>query len=137
MKRGEIWTVAGGRDWASGPLRVSLVDTRRMSVINTVEVRDFEGNDAFEIPFAILKNDFYRTAAESETKESKPIVMWLRDYVGAGRPLQFALFQALYCMGLQTAMIGYEPEQDRVHQYAMKLQVSEGGKTQVDTKRWV
>lgn len=123
--------------YLSGALRVTLVDTQQLSVVNTVEVKDFEGNDSFDIPFAILKNIFYRTTTESESKESKPIVMWLRDYVGSGKPLQFALFQALYCMGLQTTLIGYEPDQDRVQQYETKLRVSEGRETQTNTVRWV
>jgi hypothetical protein len=121
----------------SGPLRVSLINAEDSSVLNTIEVKDYQGNDSFDIPFAILKNPFYRTTAESESKESKPMVMSLRDYVGSDKPLQFPLFQALFCMGLQTTLIGYEPSDDRVQQYETVLHVSEPGRTHTDTMKWV
>lgn len=120
-----------------GPLRVSLVDSQNRVVINTVKVRNFWGDDFFDVPYAITKNRFYRTAAESERRESKPIVMWLRDYAGEGEPLQFALFDALACMGLRTSLIGYVPSLDRVQQYQTDLTVHYEGKTTRQTIEWV
>jgi hypothetical protein len=121
----------------SGPLRVSLMDTRNSKVVNTIEVINAFGEDSFDIPYAILKNDFYRTAAESEDKESKPIVIWLRDFTGTGKPLQFALYDKPACSGLLTALIGYEPEEDRVQHYEAVLRISSERKTQSETLKWV
>ena len=123
--------------YLSGPLRVSLINTEDSSVVNAIEIRDYEGRDSFDIPFAILKNPFYRTTAESKSRESKPTIMALGDYVGLGKPLQFALFQALGCMGLQTALIGYEPGADRVQEYETVLRVSEPRRAYTDRNKWV
>ncbi len=123
--------------YLSGPLRVSLVDTQTTSILNTVNISDWQGHDSVDIPYAILKNRFYRTEKESEKVESKPIIMWLHDHLGTGQPLQFGLFDALACMGLRTAVIGYNPKSDRVQQYEAIFRLSEDGKERTVTTTWI
>jgi hypothetical protein len=62
--------------------------------------------------------------------------MWLRDYNGDGRAEEFALFDALACMGLPTTLIGYSESKDRVVQYPVNLQVTEGAKRSERTTYW-
>lgn len=118
----------------SGPTRVSLLNSSHHSIINTVKiVADYEpgekGEDSFDVPYAIRKG-FYYHVAESlhRTAEARPTIMWLRDYNGDGHALEFALFDALACMGLETTLIGYSQKQDRVVQYPVHLEVTEGAR---------
>ncbi len=126
----------------SGPTRVSLLNTRTRTVINTIEIKDrdfedmdsyeeFEGMDgneelanSFDIPYAIRKGYYYKVEGDArESEEVKPHIMWLRDYNGDGNALEFALFDAQACMGLPTTLIGYSEWQDRVIQYPIYLDV--------------
>jgi hypothetical protein len=122
-----------------GATRVSLVDTRTRRIINTVSVRQeyAEGADEFDVPYRIHAGSYYRVAGVPAGREGKPDIMWLRDYNGDGRALEFALFDALACMGLQTALIGYSERQDRVIQYATRLVAEEKGERSVTVERWV
>lgn len=123
----------------SGPTRVSLVDTASRSVINTVKVRqeyNAESEDSFDIPYKIHRG-YYHVAGVRGQAEGQPTVMWLKDYNGDGRSLEFALFDAQACMGLQTALIGYSERQDKVIQYETVLAIEEGNKRATETRRWV
>lgn len=123
----------------SGPLRVSLVDTATRKVINTIEVRQEymgEVEDSFDIPYKIHRS-YYHVAGVRGSAEGKPTIMWLRDYNGDGRALEFALYDALACMGLQTALIGYSERQDKVIQYEVELTQEEGNKRSTNTTRWI
>ncbi|HEV7684599.1 MAG TPA: hypothetical protein VGO68_20990 [Pyrinomonadaceae bacterium] len=122
----------------SGPTRVSLLDSGSHTVINTVKIseasyKDDEvgkgDDDTFDVPYAIRRGYYYHVAARARrTVEAKPTIMWLRDYNGDGKALEFALFDAPACMGLQTTLIGYSEKQDRVIHYPVKLEVIEGSK---------
>jgi hypothetical protein len=68
--------------------------------------------------------------------EAKPTIMWLRDYNGDGKAFEFALFDAEACMGLQTTLIGYSEKQDRVIQYPVSLEVTEGPKRSERVSPW-
>ncbi|MBA3766336.1 MAG: hypothetical protein H0W99_04980 [Acidobacteria bacterium] len=125
--------------YLSGPLRVSLVDTATRKLINTVEVKQeySEGNeDSFDIPYKIHQG-YYHVGGVRGTMEGKPAIMWLRDYNGDGRALEFALYDALACMGLSTSLIGYSERQDRVIQYETELTTQEGNKRSTVVTRWV
>jgi len=139
----------------SGPTRVSLLDTTTRTVINTIEIKDgdeerddredkdgdfeytedYEDDaDSFDIPYAIRKEGYYRVEGDApESEEVKPHIMWLRDYNGDGKALEFALFDAEACMGLLTTLIGYSEWQDRVIQYPVYLEVEgdEGRRTEL------
>jgi hypothetical protein len=117
----------------SGPTRVSLLNTPTRTVINTIKIKDghFDGDedleskaDSFDIPYAIREGYYYHVAGDApEGVEAKADVMWLKDYNGDGKALEFALFDAASCMGLLTTLIGYSEWQDRVVQYPVYLEV--------------
>jgi len=123
----------------SGPTRVSLVNSATMTIVNTVKVAGpyEEGGDSFDVPYAIRKGNYYPVKATvREGIEAKPTIMFLRDYNGDGKALEFALFEAEACMGLQTTLIGYSEKQDRVIQYPIKLDTIEGSKHSTTVTSW-
>lgn len=124
----------------SGATGVSLIDQVTNRIINTIKItKDYEdGADNFDLPYAIRNGYYYRvTATAKRGAEAKPTIMWLRDYNGDGKALEFALFDALACMGLQTTLIGYSEKQDRVIQYPASLEVIEGPKHSTRVSPWV
>jgi len=118
----------------SGPTRVSLVDPGTNSIINTLKISEAD-EENFDLPYAIRKGYYYRVDSVKRG-EAKPTIIWLRDYNGDGKALEFAFFDAVACMGLQTTLIGYSPKQDRVIQYPIKLEVIEGKKRSSRTSLW-
>ncbi len=123
----------------SGPTRVALVDTSSMTVINTVKINNegAEGGDSFDVPYAIRRGYYYQVSpAVRRGVEARPTIMTLKDYNGDGKALEFALFDAVACMGLQTTLIGYSAKQDRVIQYPVKLDVVEGTKHSERISPW-
>lgn len=123
----------------SGPTRVSLLDPISKRIINTVNISGAyeEGGDSFDLPYAIRAGYYYRVMPlPRRGVEAKPTIMWLRDYNGDGKALEFALFDAEACMGLQTTLVGYSEKQDRVIQYPVSLEVIEGSKRSTRTSPW-
>lgn len=124
----------------SGKTRVSLVDVKARKIINTVEIKQEykEGEDSFDLPYAIRKGYQYRVEGNpAEGEEVKPNLLWLRDYNGDGKALEFALFDAQACMGLATTLIGYSERQDKVIQYPIELKTTtDGKKASVKKSRW-
>ena len=120
-----------------GPTRVSLFDTKARRLINTITVRDeyMEDKDAFQIPYRI-RASYYHVLGVRKGLEGKPTIMWLKDYNGDGRALEFALFDALACMGLETTLIGYSPAQDKVLQYPVQLTITADGETKTSVSYW-
>lgn len=121
----------------SGPTRVSLVDTKTGRVINTVKLTQeyLEGEDSFDLPYKI-HDGYYHVAGVRRGQEGKPVIMWLKDYNGDGRAQEFALFDALACMGLPTTLIGYSESKDRVIQYPVRVEIIEGSKRSTTTLLW-
>jgi hypothetical protein len=123
----------------SGPTHVSLLDPVTNRIINTINVSEGyeDGTDSFDLPYAIRRGYYYRVAAATKNGiEARPTIMWLRDYNGDGKAFEFALFDAVACMGLQTTLIGYSEKQDRVIQYPIKLDVIEGAKRSHRVTPW-
>jgi len=123
----------------NGPTRVSLVDTEAGRVVNTLKVSEdsAHGEDVFDIPYRIHAGSYYHVPGVAEGREGRPTVMWLRDYNGDGRALEFALFDAWACMGLDTALFGYSERQDRVIQYPVSLETTDtNGKKHADVLDW-
>jgi len=122
----------------SGPTRVSLVDTTTRRIINTVKIAaDQSEEDSFDLPYAIRKGYYYRVPARvGRGIEAKPNLIWLRDYNGDGKALEFALFDALACMGLQTTLIGYSAQRDRVINYPISLAVIDATKNSKTVTPW-
>lgn len=127
----------------SGPTRVSLVNAATNAIINTVKIEgdsiSGQGDEgALDVPYAIRKGYYYHVAAQvKRTVEAKPTIMWLRDYNGDGKALEFALFDAPACMGLQTTLIGYSEKQDRVINYRVSVDVVEETKQSHRNLFWV
>lgn len=122
----------------SGPTRVSLFDSARGQIINTLKVRDehLDKQDTFTLPYRIHAGSYYHVPGRRAGKEGKPKLMWLRDYNGDGKALEFALFEALSCMGLETTLIGYSTQQDRVIQYRIHLRTTGEGKLTRSASLW-
>jgi hypothetical protein len=101
---GEIYTCPEETrgSYFSGPTRVSLVNLKNGSLINNGKViAEYEDNeDSFDLPYRIHAGSYYRVPGERSGREGKPTIIWLRDYNGDGRPLEFVLFDAQACMGL-------------------------------------
>jgi hypothetical protein len=121
----------------SGATRVSLVDLRTNKIINTINILNFQGDDTFDIPYRIESGLYYHVAGVPKGKEGKPTIMRLKDYNGDGRADEFALFDAVACMGLPTTLIGYSEAQDRVIQYPVTLTVTSGNQKSTTTALWV
>ena len=121
-----------------GPTRVSLVDSQTKKIINTIKIQDpLEGKDTFDIPYRIESGLYYHVAGVAKGKEGKPTIMWLKDYNGDGHAWEFALFDAIACMGLPTTLIGYSEAQDRVIQYPVELTIDSGKKKSTRVAHWV
>lgn len=121
----------------SGPTRVSLVDPRAKTILNTIKILNFESHDTFDIPYRIESGHYYHVAGVPQGKEGKPTIMWLKDYNGDGHAWEFALFDAIACMGLPTTLIGYSEARDRVIQYPVALTVMAGNQKSTRTYLWV
>lgn len=123
----------------SGKTRVSLIDVTTTRVINTVKIIDVHlvNKDTFDIPYSIRENDYYHVEGDPlRNGERKARVMFLKDYNGDGKALEFALFDAPFCMGLATTLIGYSETHDKVIQYPISLEVIEGQKRATDVSLW-
>jgi len=122
----------------SGSTRVSLIDSATRRVINTLKISAAQSEeDSFDLPYAIRRGYYYRVPARVKPgTEAKPSLIWLRDYNGDGKALEFALFDALACMGLETTLIGYSAKQDRVIQYPISLEVFDGVKRTTKVSPW-
>jgi hypothetical protein len=121
----------------TGPTRVSLVDPQAKKIINTIKILNYEGDDTFDIPYRIESGLYYHVAGVPKGKEGKPTIMWLKDYNGDGQAWEFALFDAIACMGLPTTLIGYSEAQDRVIQYPVELTITSGKKKSTRVAPWV
>jgi hypothetical protein len=121
----------------TGPTRVSLADRKTGKIINTIEIKQEynNGEDSFDVPYAIRKG--YQYAVEGHPKageEAKPHLLLLKDYNGDGKALEFALFDAEFCMGLETTLIGYSERQGKVIQYPIRL--TEEGERRATESHW-
>lgn len=79
----------------SGPTRVSLVDLANGKLINTISVFTGDGEaDSFDLPYQIRKGHYYRVPVMVKTGiEAKPNLIWLKDYNGDGKALEFAFIR--------------------------------------------
>jgi hypothetical protein len=123
----------------SGPTRVSLINAKTKSLINTIEVKQeyYSGQDSFDLPYAIRAGYYYKVEGNPKKgDEVKTNLIWLRDYNGDGKALEFALFDAVACMGLPTTLIGYSGQQDKVIQYEIFLQVKGDNEQTTEVSHW-
>lgn len=122
----------------SGPTRVSLANSQTHRIINTVKVVEeyMDNADSFDLPYQIKAGKYYHVGGVPADKEGKPTIMWLRDYNGDGGSFEFALFDAMACMGLQTTLIGYSERQDKAIQYAGQLKVRGDDENSTRISHW-
>jgi hypothetical protein len=112
----------------SGKVKVSLVDLKKKKIINTLEIfgNGITSNDnTLDLPYWIHRG-YYEVPLIDEKKEGKPLLMNLKDYNNDSKPYEFALFDAVACMGLPSTLIGYSQKQDKVIQYQTELKTSDG-----------
>ncbi len=122
----------------TGKLRVTVVDSRTKKSLQTLEIESSEGAEAtIDIPYKIEAGHYYHVPNGKPKTEAKPKIMWLQDYNGDGKTLEFALFDAIACMGLPTSLIGYSAAQDKVIQYKTHLSVGIGKDKKTDEPLWV
>jgi hypothetical protein len=120
----------------SGPTRVSLVDVPAGKIINTIDIKEEPDDDTFDIPYKIRAH-YYQVPGVVQRAEGKPAILAFKDYNGDGQALEFALFDAVACMGLQTTLIGYSRTKDRVIQYPIILTSSSNGRRSEETSYWI
>jgi hypothetical protein len=106
----------------SGIARVSLIDIETDKFINSVTIQGSFNteNNFLDLPYWIHRG-YYEVPTIDKNGEGKPILMNLKDYNNDGKPYEFALFDAVACMGLPTTLIGYSEKQDKVIQYQTEL----------------
>lgn len=117
MSRGWFWR---------GPTRMSLVDTRRRAIINTVKVVTRDGDDSFDVPYWIQSGYLYAVPGVARGKEGKPSIFALRDISGDGIAAEFALYDMPACAGPNTYVYGYHPKRDRLLHYPFELILEDG-----------
>lgn len=112
----------------SGIVKVSLIDLRTKKIINTIEIvgNEVSSNDnILDLPY-LIRRGYYEVPRIDLMKEGVPVLMSLKDYNADGKAFEFALFDAVACMGLETTLIGYSAKQDKVIQYEIELKTAEG-----------
>ncbi len=126
-----------GSYW-SGKTRVSLVDTRKRRVINTIKVvREYDNNeDSFDVPYMIKAGLYYHVADTPKEQENTPTILHLKDYNSDGKAYEFALFDALACMPIMTTLIGYSERQDKVIQYPIRVISIGDDRRELEISHW-
>src|SRR4029077_3939561 len=95
-----------------------------------------DGEDSFDVPYAIRSGNYYKVEGNpGKGEEAKPHLLWLTDYNGDGKALEFALFDVVACMGLPSTLIGYSEQHDKVVQDGIRVRES-GSKRAARTSHW-
>jgi len=135
VRRGELGCsdVLYGDRWY-GPTRLSLIDSGKRTVINTIEIRGFyEGSDDYQHSFPIpyyVSNENYYVPQTDKNGEGTPKILNLRDLTGEGVAGQFVLFEYEACGVSLTTVLGYSPRTDTVKQFPVKI-IDSGEKTTI------
>ncbi len=111
----------------SGKTKVSLIDLKTKKIINTIEIEGIgisSDDTTLDLPY-LIKRGYYSVPRIDKNKEGAPVLMELKDYNADGKSLEFALFDAVACMGLPSTLIGYSEKQDKVIQYETELKTEE------------
>jgi hypothetical protein len=119
-----------------GLLRLSLVNGQTGQILQTLEIEEDADDKTLDIPYRIHQGSYYQVDGVAKGQEGKPTIMALRDYNGDGQALEFALFDAIACMGLATTLIGYREQQDNLWQYPVELTIEGEGEPRQETWLW-
>jgi hypothetical protein len=101
-------------EYRKGPTRLSLIDAKQASIVNTIEIRAGcdQCEDSFEIPLCVLTS----TSGNPGTSNLE-----LKDLTGEGLRADFSLF-IFEAYGLvSTGAFGYDPKSDMVVQYPIQI----------------
>jgi hypothetical protein len=122
-----------------GPTRVSLINLTERRIINTIKIRDphFPRKDGFDVPYEIRPGYYYLVSSADAGKASKPTMLNFQDLNGDGDAAEFVLYDAPFCMGLQTTLVGYSRRQDRVIQYPLEIEFRRGKKSWQEKTVWL
>lgn len=118
----------------SGPTRVSLIDLKSKKIINTINLKNDGDADSFDVPYKI-QSGYYHIPGKQ--KEAKPVILFLRDFNGDRKPHEFVLYDAINCMTVMNALIGYSETQDKVIQYQIGLKTFADKKPKTETVDWI
>jgi hypothetical protein len=117
----------------SGPTRISLVDTLERRIVNTIHIESpLDGEDTFDIPFLLDREDMGPYFLPGEERFGKPELLRLRDLNGDGEALEVAFFDAESSSLMETTIIGYSPHRDQLVNYVIRLR-DETGETSEST----
>jgi len=117
--------VHGNYSW-EGPTRLSLLDAKRGSLINTVKIlgRDSKGdetNDSFTLPaLSPASPSYYKVPHPNDAGKGVPEILNLSDFTGNGLASEFALFEYDACGLVSTSVLGYQRTSDRVVEYPVE-----------------
>jgi len=111
-----------------GPARLSLIDSERHKILNTLEIPDYfehpgDGR-SFPIPF-FVSNAFYSVPSPNSKNEGTPKILNLRDLTGEGYAGHFVLFEYEFCGTALTSVFGYSRVYDRAVQYQVEVRGSD------------
>lgn len=122
-----------GTGYFRGEIRIALIDTKLKKIINTIEVYtphwEGEEGNCFTVPFSIANKKYrtvigglkYHVKGGSETKDGKAEVLYLDDYTGNGKKLEFTLYKQLGCVTCLSTLFGYDDKTDSLINYKIVL----------------
>lgn len=115
----------------TGIAKVSLINTQTKTIIQTLDIKsDDDNTNKIDLPYLIKHGYYYSVPKTGKNQEGKPQILLLKDYNNDGKKHEFALFDAIACMGLETSLIGYSEKQDKLMQYQTELKTQQGTRTQ-------
>jgi hypothetical protein len=142
-EKGEIYTCpdrSRGSYW-SGPTRLSLLDTKKGVLLNTIPIADpMDETDRFDLPYRIPATDgfpYYVPESAGKDKEGRPVLLRLGDRNGDGKAHEFYLASAGNCMLMLYAVFGYDPVKDAAVHYPVLVTSVENGKSNQFTTNWL
>lgn len=110
----------------SGITKISLIDRQNKTILQTLDIKGADNNNILDLPYLIKQGYYYHVPKLTKNQEGKPQLLLLKDYNHDGKKHEFALFDAIACMGLETTLIGYSEKQDRIIQYQIELKTQQG-----------
>ncbi len=115
--------VHGDHYW-EGPGRLSLMDTGRHMLLNTIKILgrgpDGAPEDDLVLP-AFVYNSYYFVPHPNTQKKGEPKLLNLQDLSGDGKPAEFVLFMYDACGLVSTSVWGYNQRSDRAVQYQVEV----------------